>query len=841
MAEKKSTGPPQKLVSRINHLRDLLRHLPVTIPLDPPNSMLQFSLDPEIVADGGYFPALSRALELGFGTWRMPGREIHFREHGKRLEQLISVIQEGVKGMGEGDRVAFEHSWLDRLIGAAVSHGAKIPAKPSVLTSKRKQSNPAPITNILKKQRSEPVINIDDTSSEAEAEPQIQSQFFTQAATDMTPVAVTAVIETSSNFDDVIIESQLPSNHLEQAAPTQKSFESFGWKKWVAGEKEKFWKTASEASRERRRGVKEMVEKREAAKVAHVRELARIRQQNHREQKKALREEEKVAEAMSINEVLLSAAEAQAASEKTGLDDAAAVSRAGKEKWRMNRNGTQGGAVQDRPTRINCAAATVKALKRESPTLYKQLHKATVHKWKQRGEKRWSDRRIKNIKDRHSLAGTGRTGILTNHPEIVEKIKATLISYRASAIPVNVSIRRATIIGIISKMAPELLQTFKCSENYIRSFFESVMNWTPRKATRTARHIPPDAADICERAFFRLVYAIEWFDIPSKLVVNVDQVGVYVLPNSSYTFHDKGAVQVDAAGKDEKRAYTLLVASTPSGDVLPFQQVWGDKSQQSTPSNSAPGMTDALKRGMHFTVAASEKNPRSHYSTLKTMKEWLEKIYIPYRNGVIEADRDLDTDQKSILFIDIYPVHASKDFRAHIFSEYPNIILIFVPEQISYGVSPEDIKFTTSFPRLRDASVQGLVDADEFMQSPQGRDLIQKSWCLSEACLTARESVKALNAYLEKDQILAEEIKARVGHVMDGCNLSLELEAQASTSIEQESSPDLLDDSDIPLQVIIREELGASVNVQSLAPFVVNRVMNTGQGEYIASAPEEDV
>jgi hypothetical protein len=72
--------------------------------------------------------------------------------------------------------------------------------------------------------------------------------------------------------------------------------------------------------------------------------------------------------------------------------------------------------------------------------------------------------------------------------------------------------------------------------------------------------------------------------------------------------------------KDEKRAYTLLVASTADGDFLPFQQVWAGATERSLPSRHAPRMQDALERGFDFTFAKSTKKT-SHFSTLKTMKE----------------------------------------------------------------------------------------------------------------------------------------------------------------------------------------------------------------------------
>ena len=163
------------------------------------------------------------------------------------------------------------------------------------------------------------------------------------------------------------------------------------------------------------------------------------------------------------------------------------------------------------------------------------------------------------------------------------------------------------------------------------------MNWTPWKGTRAAAHLPPDAEDKCEECFFPQVYCIKWHNISpkvsylasrllnwypdfSQLVVNFDQIGNYILPSNGCTFNDRGADQVDIVAKDEKRAFTLLVASTADGDFLPFQQVWAGASERSLPSKNAPRMQDALDRGFDFTFAKSDKKT-SHFSTLKTMKE----------------------------------------------------------------------------------------------------------------------------------------------------------------------------------------------------------------------------
>ncbi|KAJ3813043.1 hypothetical protein F5876DRAFT_87306 [Lentinula aff. lateritia] len=174
------------------------------------------------------------------------------------------------------------------------------------------------------------------------------------------------------------------------------------------------------------------------------------------------------------------------------------------------------------------------------------------------------------------------------------------------------------------------------------------MDWAPRVGTRAAAHLPTDAEDLCERAFFRLAYCMKWENIPPKL-------GIYLLPSASKTFAQRGERQVSVVAKEEKRAFTLC-------DFLPFQCVWAGKTAASLPSDNAPGMAEA---------PASEKSPRSHFSTLKTMIEYV-------KERVIDEDPHLDNDQKAIFYIDIYPVHTGEPFR-QFFITFEDFILAFVP------------------------------------------------------------------------------------------------------------------------------------------------------------------
>ncbi len=135
-------------------------------------------------------------------------------------------------------------------------------------------------------------------------------------------------------------------------------------------------------------------------------------------------------------------------------------------------------------------------------------------------------------------------------------------------------------------------------------------------------------------------------------------------------------------------------------------------------------------------------------------------ILKPYIEEKIAVNH-LPSDQRAILLIDCYPVHTGLEFRTYVWAEFPNIFLIFVPanctgifqpadvglqrvikhqlrqaalrflvaehrQQIKSGLTPEEVKVTTSLPTLQDASVRGIVDAWHFMTGPAGRELVQR-------------------------------------------------------------------------------------------------------------------
>ncbi|KAJ7247701.1 hypothetical protein C8J57DRAFT_1240641 [Mycena rebaudengoi] len=599
-----------------------------------------------------------------------------------------------------------------------------------------------------------------------------------------------------------------------------------GWQSWAPGAKEACQMQMNKEHHEGMAAAKRREEEKEEERKERKHQQAAERQRRHRERKKADREDE-LSDDDNANAVLLRGADALAHQRQI---DVPGTSHAGTQGWQAQRNGRNGGAMQKKAQTVNwynpflfghietamqCTGwsptAAVNSLLRDFPNLFKSLAKGTISKWRVKGKNEWKKETMDKVVAGRIITASGRTGILTPYPEITRNVKEILQGLRVAGAVVNVSIARGLLVAEIKEQQPHLLEKFKVSEFYVRTFLASVMDWSPWKATRQARHIPEDAPVLLERTFFRIRYAILTGGIPPELIVNADQVGNYLLPASGQTFHDRGASQA----------------------------VWAGKTDGSLPKANAEKMEDAIERGFNFSSAKSKKK------------------------GIIASNPDLDNDQQMICFIDIYPVHTGEEFRTNVFDEHPYIILIFVPggctglfqpadvslqrvakhilkqDSLNYlvdvfqsqskaGVAPKDVKFPSSLPVLCDATVRGLVKMYDYFQTLEGHKIVQQAWrkCevtgmewnLSPDCLYGKASEKALREFLRQDQTLATEILNRCG----ATHLGRVLLASSDTSEPTEpiENPQLgeahvvfntPDDSDVSFNVVVQESLGISV------------------------------
>ncbi|TFK78242.1 hypothetical protein K466DRAFT_441015, partial [Polyporus arcularius HHB13444] len=142
------------------------------------------------------------------------------------------------------------------------------------------------------------------------------------------------------------------------------------------------------------------------------------------------------------------------------------------------------------------------------------------------------------------------------------------------------------------------------------------LHWTLRKSTQAARKVPKNANELCRAMMAQITFAINFYRIHPDMIVNADQTGISLFPTGKYTYELKGAKDVSIVGHDEKRQTTVVVASSMSGNMLPFQSVWGGKTAESLPAEEAPRHAEADKLG--FTYGHGDTR---HWSFRETTKQ----------------------------------------------------------------------------------------------------------------------------------------------------------------------------------------------------------------------------
>jgi hypothetical protein len=257
---------------------------------------------------------------------------------------------------------------------------------------------------------------------------------------------------------------------------------------------------------------------------------------------------------------------------------------------------------------------------------------------------------------------------------------------RDLGVPLLLVTIKARIIALIQIDSPEIFEhvgsdgsRFIASDTWVRKFVKATLGWTFRKATRAAQHLPQNWGEFVLESWLRHAIVIWDFDIPGQLRVNADQTQVIYQQPSGWTYDTRGTKQVHVIGKDEKRAIMVLVAISESGKLLPFQAIFKGRSSASlhSPSHDDPELKKAYKEamelGFHFEYAGD-----TYWSTLETMKSWVDHILAPYFTKQ-KALLGLQNDHECILQLDVWSVHASQAFRQWMWDNHPKIILIYVP------------------------------------------------------------------------------------------------------------------------------------------------------------------
>lgn len=272
---------------------------------------------------------------------------------------------------------------------------------------------------------------------------------------------------------------------------------------------------------------------------------------------------------------------------------------------------------------------------------------------------------------------------------VVEQLKFL----RAAGIPMTVATARAIMLAHIEHHAPELLKAtgpdkipFFCSDGYVRKFIYHNLQWVPRASTRAAQKTPADAEQQIFELFLRLALWIRDAGIRDpELIVNFDQTQVVVSDNTAHTFDVEGSKQIGIVGKEEKRAFTAVLAVSASGALLPTQFIWKGATERSLPSSTAPSREEAARLGFLFSY-----NPDTYWSDFGSMEQFIENIVVPF---FMEHKRRLGypDDHECTLLLDCWSVHRSRLFRRLVRIRWPWLRLRYIPGGCTGLAQPCDV------------------------------------------------------------------------------------------------------------------------------------------------------
>ncbi|KAL7277451.1 hypothetical protein ACG7TL_008372 [Trametes sanguinea] len=451
----------------------------------------------------------------------------------------------------------------------------------------------------------------------------------------------------------------------------------------------------------------------------------------------------------------------------------------------------------------------VRRLRQKSETLFGRLREQRLSDWRDRtvtDRLVWKPEVLKAVEKGYRQGGHAtRKGILDDYPDVVKEIVAELQRLRDTSVALDTTTIRAVMVAIITHRAPEVFSTvrpdgqhFECPEVYVRRFLKRHLDWSLRRATRPGHKFPQNVEDVCLKFFLRNAIVVRDENVEDGcFIVNSDQTQVLYSSGHKLTYTPCGSKQVAVVGTDEKRAFTLMVGISASGEVLPFQAIYqGTDSSRSLPSRTARGMAEAQELGFLFELSRT----RTYWATLETMKSYVMKILVPY----FEKKKRQFPHRKKIKCIwniDVWSIHRSEEFRTWMKTSYAWIIVIYIPggctpllqacdvgiqrvlklaikrsahadvvedtlTQLRVGKAPSEVLVSKKVGVLRDRSVQWLVNGYNAINHPELAFQLCEAgqFNMSYECLSSAAAREALSELREADPVFYAEITSGQDH-----------------------------------------------------------------------------
>ena len=252
--------------------------------------------------------------------------------------------------------------------------------------------------------------------------------------------------------------------------------------------------------------------------------------------------------------------------------------------------------------------------------------------------------------------------------EIDLQLLADCGTTRDAGLPIDdVILRRLLVVRLLAAGKEGLLKEnggkFSYGHSWAMRFFKR-HNLVVRVCTTKMRELPADFD--AKKALYMKIGAnlIYKHNVPKELVINGDETAVLLVNRAKVTRSVSGVKRVKILGMgDDKAQITATLFVTEAGDVLPYQMIFTGTTDRCHPASGKP--TDCLWA-----------HTKSHWQTVDTYLDLLEKVIVPYKNNMIR-NLGLPVNQVTILKHDLHFTH--KDARVLQFLKDNFICPLFVP------------------------------------------------------------------------------------------------------------------------------------------------------------------
>ena len=194
----------------------------------------------------------------------------------------------------------------------------------------------------------------------------------------------------------------------------------------------------------------------------------------------------------------------------------------------------------------------------------------------------------------------------------------------------------------------------------------------------------------------------------------MDETPLFLFASIGKTWAGRNANNVYTQGGKDKRQATGTPWINLMGEIIFFHTTVKGK----TPRCLPPQEFRNEQRFAKIIFGFSE----NHWVSKQTMRQQILHAE-QYRQSVIETS-GLSPNQKMIILWDIYCRHRNPDLLKLIKEEYPHLVILFVPANLTEICQPVDIYFNAEFKvtlaSLRNERIAGLFD--EWRTAEEGKE-----------------------------------------------------------------------------------------------------------------------